>query len=273
MNIKNLFILLIVTFITISCSSRDEEITPEYNPLTTKINLGVILYGTSGSTQLAYYFEYNDAEKLTKKIGGYVGVSPGTGYSGFFSNDMYTTLVYAGDKVTLEDFSTSNQFNVPKNNKYYKLNNANLILEKEIPEPLNFNMSRKQFYTYKNGLLDEIRTTYPNMPYDPTDPLDYIQSYSEKFYYDSSKNLLRTEYFKLRNGVKVDEKTVRTFGDYDSSYNPYKRLILLDEFFYRSLSKNNFRFYREEKTYYGNISFTEQNWTFNYDSNGNIIVN
>lgn len=275
MNIKSLFALLLIAFFSFSCSNRDEEpiTSTEYNPLVTKIDIGVFAFGIPLNNPFAYYFEYDNAEKLTKKIGGFLALSGGTGYSGFYSNEIYTSLVYTDDKVTVEDFSSSSQFTVPKKTKYFKLNSTNVVLEKEIPEPQSAYRYKKQFYTYKNGLLDEIKTTLPNMPYDPTDPNDYIITYSEKFFYDGSNNLIRAEYYELHNGIKEGEKIIRTFGSYDNSYNPFKRFTLLDEFFYRSISKNNFRSYKEEKTYYGNTNISNQEWTFNYDTNANIIIN
>lgn len=273
MKIKNLLSFLLIALLTISCSSRDDEpiVTVEYSPLVKRINLGVFNPNAPSGDQFAYYFEYDSEEKLTKSIGGFIPLSGGTGYSGFFSNEIYTSLVYTNNMVTVEDFSSSSQFMVPKKSKYFKLNIASKIVEKEIPSQ-NIYSTKKQFFYYKDGNLDEIITTLPNMPYYPPD--DYIETYSEKFFYDASKNLVRTEYYELRNGIREGEKIIRTFGNFDNSYNPFKRFTLLDEYFYRSLSKNNFRTYREERTYeYGGSNTSTQSWTFNYDASGNIILN
>lgn len=149
-----------------------------------------------------------------------------------------------------------------------------MIAEKEVPDRFSSYRYKKEFYYYKNGLLDEIKTTFPNALYDPTDPNDYIETYSERFYYDATGNLTRTEYFELHSGFKTENKRIRQFENYDNSGNPFKRFTLLDEYFYRSLSKNNFRSYREEVYRFDElISRKTQEWTFNYDANGQIIIN
>lgn len=111
------------------------------------------------------------------------------------------------------------------------------------------------------------------MPFDSTDPNDYILTYLEKFYFDTNGNLTKAEYFEQRNGINNGEKIIRTFENYDNSYNPFKRLKLLDEFFFLSLSKNNYRKYSE--IHYQNetvISTTNRNWSYSYDVNGQIII-
>lgn len=201
-------------------------------------------------------------------------LSPTTGYSGFFTNEMYTSLVYNNNKVTVENFSTSTVFSVPKNSIYFTLNGAMQIEQKEIPNIYNNYWSKKQVYNYLNNKLVEIKTTLPNMPYDPSDPNDYLLTYSEKFYYNNNGNLAKTEYFEQQNGINIGEKIVRIFENYDSSLNPWERFYLLEEYFYRSFSKNNYRKYTE--LHYNNdiiTSSNETNWTFLYDSNGNILIN
>lgn len=111
------------------------------------------------------------------------------------------------------------------------------------------------------------------MPYFPNDPNDYILTYSEKFYFDTNGNLSKSEYTEKRNGIEEGEKIIRIFENYDTSINPTEKFYLLEEYFYRSLSKNNFRKYKE--IHYDNgilTSSAEHSWTFNYDANGNIIL-
>ena len=72
--------------------------------------------------------------------------------------------------------------------------------------------------------------------------------------------------------MKNGEKIIRFFENYDNSYNPFKRFTLLDEYFYRSLSQNNFRNYKEEKTESGITNVSLQEWGFNYDTSGQIII-
>lgn len=275
---KNIFTLFLLSFILFSCSrDNEDEITDNDEPLITKMSSLVLYSGFmfNNNMDLNVYFQYDSSKRLTKKTGGSLPVSGSTGFDGFFSDKVFTTLVYSGDKVLVENFSSSPDFTVPKNSKYFTLNNNQQIKQKDVPSTFYSNYrDEKQFFTYNtSGQLTEIKTTLPNMPYYPPD--DYIETYLEKFYYDSKGNLTKSEYIFQKDGVNTNEKTVRIFEDYDNSYNPWKRLYLLDEFFYRSISKNNFRKYTEIRyDYYGNISSTSiKDWGFNYDSDGNIIIN
>lgn len=273
MKLKILLCSVLISLFLYSCSNRDEEpvVTETNYPLLMKLDSRLLFSSAPIMVpDYNFYFQYDNQEKLTKKIGGFIPTSGSTGFGGVFSTELYTSLIYLNNKVTVEDFSTASTFTVPKNSKYFTLNSQFQIVEKEIPGSSLYHY-KKQIFIYNNNVLDEIKTTLPNMPYYPPD--DYIVTYSEKFYYDGSNNLIRTEYYELRDGVPEGEKIIRTFGDYDNSYNPFKRFTLLDEYFYRSLSKNNFRTYKEEVTYdYGGTNTSTQSWTFNYDGSGNIIL-
>lgn len=275
-NMKKIITILLFGFLLISCSrNEDNPENPVVNdPLITKMNVNVFYPGSKpyNQSELIFSFEYDTSKRLTKKIGGFLSVSGSTGIGGFFTDKFYTSLIYENSKVTVEDLS-SDVIYPPKNTKYYTLNSLNQIVSKEIPNTSNYWL-KKQTFNYVENKLAEIKTVLPNMPYDPTDPNDYLLTYLEKFYYDTNGNLTKAEYFEQQNGINKGEKIVRTFEDYDNSTNPTKRLQLLDEFFYRSLSKNNFRKYTEVHYNYDVISSTNTTtWTFNYDSNGQIIVN
>lgn len=277
---KNLFKLFFLSLVLFSCSrDNEDEIIDDNDPLITKMSSFVLYSGFlfNNNMDLNVYFQYDSNKRLTRKTGGFLPVSGSTGFDSSFSDKIYTSLVYNGNNVTIEDFSTSTDFTVPKNSKYFILDNNKRIKQKYVPSTvISSYRDIQQNFVYNNiGQLTEINTTLPNMPYDPTDPNDYIETYLEKFSYDSKGNLIKTEYFEQRNGVNIGIKVIRTFEDYDNSYNPWKRMYLLDEFFYRSISKNNFRKYKvvryEEN---GEISLnSQQSWTFNYDSSGNIIIN
>lgn len=271
---KHLFTILIAGICLVSCSSNGDDPENGTDPLVKQMKYeGAYLEQTPvNSSEINFNFEYDNSSRLTKKVGGYVDLSSSTGFGKFFTNEIYTSLIYTNNKVTVENFDTSDIYNVAKNSIYYTLNSSNLIEEKEIPNSLVVT-SRKLIYKYSNGKLVEIVTTYPNMVYYPDDETDYVLTYSEKFYYDANDNLIKTEYFEQHNGKDEGRKVVRTFEDYDASYNPFKRLQLLEEYFYRSLSKNNFRKYTETTYYYGDVSKNETAWTFTYDAQGNIILN
>lgn len=272
---KNIFILFFISIILFSCSrDNEDEITDNDEPLITKMSSLVLYSGFTfnSNMDLNVYFQYDNDKRLTRKTGGFLPVSGSTGFGGSFSDKVFTTLVYSGNTVLIENFSSSPDFTVPKNSKYFILNNNNQIFEREFEDGHEYNY-KKQEYKYTSGKLTEIFTTLPKMPFYPPD--DFIETYLEKFYYDSKGNLTKSEYIFQKDGLNTNEKIVRTFEDYDNSYNPWKRLYLLDEFFYRSISKNNFRTYKVVR-YQENGEITlnsQQSWSFNYDSSGNIIIN
>ena len=71
-------------------------------------------------------------------------------------------------------------------------------------------------------------------------------------------------------GIRI----VRTFGNYDTAKNVCKSLFLVEDLMYRSLSANNYRSYSEEEFWFNELQSSKtQSWTFNYDSNGQLIIN
>lgn len=270
---KYLFTILVAGICLVSCSSNEDNTeNKDSDPLVKQMKFdGSNPVLTDNYQNLNFNFEYDNQKRLTKKVGGYMAIASGTGYSRAYTDKVFTSLIYTNNKVTVENFY-SGIYTIDKNTSYYTLNSSNQIEEKEKPNNSLY-QSKKLFYKYSNGKLIEIVTTYPNMPYDPNEETDYILTYSEKFYYDDNENLFKTEYFEQHNGKNEGEKIVRTFEDYDKSYNPFKRFQLLEEYFYRSLSRNNFRRYTETSDYYGNSREVEANWEFTYDTKGNIVLN
>ncbi|PWB23447.1 hypothetical protein [Flavobacterium sp. HTF] len=272
---KHLFKILFISLLLISCSNNEDNTENNDNePVLKKINLDVTNQSNSAinPSEISFDFEYDNEKKLIKKNGGYIDISHSTGYSKRFINEVYTLLTYTNNNVTVENFTTLVDFTIPKSSVYYSLNSSNQILQKEVPNVYNNVHSKKLVFKYSKGKLIEILTSFPNMPYDLNDPTDYVITYSEKFYYDANSNLVKTEYFEQHNGINEGERIVRTFEDYDNSPNPFKRLRFLEEYFYRSLSKNNFRKYTETKYYYDDMNTQMLKWEFVYDANGQIIL-
>ena len=120
-----------------SCSSNED--TPENNldnePLIQKMTTNVFNPGSLpyDQSELIVSFEYDTNLRLTKKTGGFLTQPPASGYTGLFTNKIYTSLIYTGQNVTVEAFSSSLDFTVPLNTKFFTLNNLNQINTKEIP--------------------------------------------------------------------------------------------------------------------------------------------
>lgn len=272
---KYLVTILFAGICLVSCSNNEQDLeNNNSDPLIKQMKFDGSQIGgiPINSSEINFKFEYDSNNKLTKKVGGYIDIAAGSGYSKRFTDKVYTSLIYTDNKVTVENFYDSDIYTVAKNTAYYTLNSSNLIEEKEVPSMIAMNF-KKEFYKYSNGKLTEIITTFPNRKYYPDDVTSYILTFSEKFYYDINGNLIKTERFEQHNGKNEGEEIVRTFENYDISFNPYKKLQLLEEYFYRSLSRNNFRKYTETSYYYENVSKKESTWDFNYDKKGNIVIN
>ncbi|WP_129536095.1 hypothetical protein [Chryseobacterium sp. 3008163] len=68
------------------------------------------------------------------------------------------------------------------------------------------------------------------------------------------------------------------YSNFDTAKNPYKKLYLMNEnFFVKSLSANNYRKMSYTIEYLQNPQSVPGNgsseWTYNYDSNGQVIIN
>lgn len=126
---KNIFTLFFLSLVLLSCSrDNEDEITENEVPLLTKMILD------SGSS---FSFEYDNNKRLTKKIGGFVDPGSGTGYNPYFSDKIYTSLNYNNNNVTVEDYSSSSNFNVPKNSKYFVLDNTKLYKKRFLISIMN----------------------------------------------------------------------------------------------------------------------------------------
>ncbi len=273
---KKYLLLSLLSILTFSCN-RDDNPQQEQDDLVKNIKIDFNRTGNWINPQeIDFTLQYDSQKRLVKQIGGFLPISSSTGFNGAFSKDIYTSLTYnSNNSVLVENFLSSPQYIVPKNTNIYTLNASNQILIREIPDVSQAYLNKKLTYAYNNNLLTEITTTFPNMPYNPQDPNDYKAGYVEKFFYDNNTNLVKTEFYLQINGENKNERIVRTFENYDTSKNPTKKLYLLGDYFYRSLSKNNFRKYTETHYNINNeiTNAVEKSWSFNYDTNGNIIVN
>ncbi|WP_288788805.1 hypothetical protein [Elizabethkingia miricola] len=280
---KNLFYLLPIFILLFSCRNSDNEsdIKTEQEFLVKKISLTFIAVGHKNETpssenNIYYTFEYDSNNRLIKKIGMMLPMPSSTGYNNYyFSKDASTIIEYKGTSATLKDISTDPKLMIPEYREDLILNNSNQIIEKNILYKYSMT-NKKTKYFYNGKLLIKRETTYPNMPYDPSESWDYIETIVEDFTYDSNNNLQKivTTSHKTGNVKSINKIKEITFGNYDTSKNPFVKLGILNDYFERSLSKNNFRS-RIETSYNieGNpYKGSENTWNYSYDSNGNLIL-
>ncbi|WP_284460204.1 hypothetical protein [Chryseobacterium sp.] len=259
-----------------SCSSNNDEILTE-NPQQRTVdrpnkiswNFPVLSpNGVGNMTDPNIYFEYDSQGRVAKKVGGFIFIDPNTGYNSIhFSKDIYTSVSYNGNIISISTFSSSPDYIVPINKRTFEVDNQGRIMKSIIPSVDNPYFDKHLNYSYdSSGKLIEILTTFPNMPYDPTDPDDFIWTIAKRFTYDNIGNLKKSVEVERHNNVDFHIENTVEFSNFDTAPNPFKKLQIFEEYFYFSLSKNNFQ--KEVKLY--NSGIGESKWVNQYDSNGNV---
>ncbi|AZB09632.1 hypothetical protein EG344_12815 [Chryseobacterium sp. G0162] len=261
-----------------SCSDNDEmpidnsQQTVTEN--TSKISWNYpVLSPVFNELEQNYIFEYDSQGRVSKKVGGKLELSGSTGFSYAYSKSVYTMITYTGNTAIMKNYSSDPSFNVQLKERRFEFDNQGRVIKLVIPEVNNSYMDKYLTYTYDaSGKLMEILTQYPNVPYDPTDPQDYILTYVEKFIYNNSGNLEKATKTEKHNNVDAYITNEITFDNFDSAQNPFKNLGIFEDYFYFSLSKNNpqRRISKEYQPYSSEFFLNQSNWTNQYNTNGSL---
>lgn len=276
MKLKLFFFATLLAFT--SCSSNDDEVTTETTQQvtvnTSKVSWNFpILSQPSSGNEYNYTFEYDSQGRVTKKVGGKLELSGSTGFPYFYSKSVYTTVTYTGNTATMKNYSSDPGFNVQLKERRFEFDNQGRVVKLIIPYVNNQYLDQHLTYTYDSlGKLTEILTEYPNMPYDPNEPEDYIWTYVEKFSYNTSGNLEKVTKTEKHNNIDAYVTNEITFDNFDSAENPFKNLGIFEDYFYFSLSKNNPRrkISKEFKPYSSEFLLSQSNWTNLYNSDGSL---
>lgn len=232
-------------------------------------------------------FEYDAQNRIIFRIGDIVHISGGGGY---LHDSLYTEVTYENDKATLtkkiHPFGGLSQ--VRANYQTITFDSRNRMVQKinflEHNNPEEIDTTR---FTYLDNKLVKYRKTYTDAP----DYLDYSLSFFiESDLYYTNDNLdsivtIKTRKFSDEPYIIIAGKEVEIFSQYDTAKNPFRKLSMFDETFFRSLSKNNYSDYRKieipyaypdsdytQPGYYGPRQETEfQTWSFAYDAEGEWI--
>ncbi|WP_123909739.1 hypothetical protein [Chryseobacterium sp. G0162] len=271
-------LLLATLLVMASCSDNDEmpidnsQQTVTEN--TSKISWNYpVLSPVFNELEQNYIFEYDSQGRVSKKVGGKLELSGSTGFSYAYSKSVYTMITYTGNTAIMKNYSSDPSFNVQLKERRFEFDNQGRVIKLVIPEVNNSYMDKYLTYTYDaSGKLMEILTQYPNVPYDPTDPQDYILTYVEKFIYNNSGNLEKATKTEKHNNVDAYITNEITFDNFDSAQNPFKNLGIFEDYFYFSLSKNNpqRRISKEYQPYSSEFFLNQSNWTNQYNTNGSL---
>lgn len=261
-----------------SCSSNNDEILTEKEQVENKINAVnkiswnfPVLTPSSPGYDPNYTFEYDVQGRVVRKNGGVFSTDASTGFGSVFTNTIYTTISYSGNTAVMGTYSLDPLFIPSLDERKFEFDNQGKIIKSFFPDSSHY-FDRQLTYNYNSlGRLVEILTEYPNMPYDPTEPNDYVLTFIEKFSYDTSGNLTRAVTTERNNNADIWVVKEIEFSDFDTAQNPLKGLDVFEDYFYLSLSKNNPKKKVIKKYVAGNlVSDQYQIWTSQYNSNGTL---
>jgi len=258
--------------------------------------LSILLYGCNNDTDNtlinnkinSYYFGYVNTElgvminpdnnnlvkldykgdDIIKRIGKLIPVNSATGYNYKFTEKLYQELVYnrqTTDKliITIIEKSNTNEIQVAPNEKNLKFNEQNQIIEKVLKNTSeNLIDTINYSYNSKGQLIKSIKKKEYN---------SFTLIETSDYYYSVIQNLDSVITKSKYNDELIWSKK-EIFSDYDQASNPLKDLIIFEDTFYRSLSKNNFAKYQVLEYDENDVltSEKERNWSFFYDNLGNI---
>lgn len=266
-------IWLVVLLAIVSCSNNNDEIQTETQQNITKISWGfpeLLKSNSEYDYDPNYYFEYDAKGRVTKKIGYNLSPSSSVIFPGQIVKYIYTKISYHQNTAVIGLYSSDPILTVLPNERKFEFDTNGRIIKSIIPES-NVVMEKHLTYIYDNsGKLVEILTEFPNMPYNPEDPEDYIYNYLETFSYDVNGNLQKAITMERRNNIDFSIIKEMTFGNFDTAQNPFKKLMIFDEYFYLSLSKNNYQKSTTREFVGTNEFFHKSECTHQYDAGGNI---
>jgi len=295
-NNKLFFSGVLITIITIlGCSNDDSEnmiepidnfLIESYHGIYAQYNILLVL---NPDFDNLIKFEYDESNRIIKRIGDILHTSPNSGIQGYLHDSLYTSLTYSENKIHLEKkVSPFGGFSeVPDNETIIELDYNNRMIQKITFELYNDPQIDTTNYTYENGKLISFLKTSNRVTqgYD-----EEIRRFEESNLYYTNGNLdsIVTIYSYKPNFTDytvLTGKMTKLFSDFDTTQNPFRKLQIFEETFNRSLSNNNFTDYREQGNtyYYPNNDFYQipimgptnegdfTTWNFAYDENGEWI--
>lgn len=230
--------------------------------------------------------EYDSLNRIIKRTGNvfYTGST-----SGIVHDSLYTDLTYAGNIAyrvkKIRPFGGYSA--IDKDSALLTFDVFNRIIQKIQFKEYNYPQIDTTNYVYDiNGKLISYINTY-NKVYDDGREFRTIKE-SQLYYTNGNLDSIVTIRSLKPNFVDYTalySKYSHIFSGYDTAENPFRKLQMFDETFYRSLSNNNFTEYKlitgyydypnnnyyAEPIYYGGYESKFQTWDLIYDENGDWI--
>lgn len=257
LTMKKLFYFLFILGI-ISCANSDDilenqQISTELEP--NKAFVHYIEFPKQTIPQPSWYYTFNyENGNLIKMTGKFVK-SESIWLPDSFYPDSFITLSYSTNQTEVKYSSDTYPTIV------YTMEN-NKPKKAELYNQFNELITVKN-YTYESGKIKIYSKTYT------------FETYST-YYFDSNSNLIKSEKLE-KSGGEDKTLTTTTYSNFDNSKNPFKKLYLVNDNFYeKSLSRNNYRKINYTVEYLENPQSLPGNgnseWIYQYDSNGQIVL-
>jgi hypothetical protein len=269
MNIFKFFSIVAVLAFVSSCSNDENSSseTAEFSPKSYHFKnmdypLDMVM---SPTLENLVKIEYNHNNKISKRVGGYLYLSSGSGAGTGFTDEIYDELIYSNNLIQINRKTSSVNYSVSPFQRKLILDNQNKIIKKISYQELVFPYNDTINYFYNSS--GQISETFKGK----------LDSFNEKtkYYYNTNGNLDSIVAAKHYQNEPYNSKTKEVFSNFDNTPNPLKKLIIFEETFNRALSNNNYSKY-EKFTFDSNnnlINTEFRNWTLQYDSSGNINFN
>jgi len=258
-----LFTLLAVLLVT-ACRKSNTSAPPPDNVIRPDSVFGMYLLpdvrtASRFTTFGTAYFMY-DGNKIIRREGGRVPIVGGGGVSPFTTKQVFDTLQYDNNKITIITQARVDGITVVPTRIEIALENGRMkqkILFSNSPDQPNNDTT---FYFYgQDSRINKIERYYGS------------GKELRQFAFDSKGNLQQViSTFHNRHSTVVNITLTETFSNYDQATNTLKNYWLWNDFYYRSLSANNYAKYSFIQTNadHTQVSVGESNMPLHYDSNG-----
>lgn len=270
MNFFKVFSVIAFVIFMSSCSNEDSisnEAVTEFSPQSYHfVNMDYpINMAISISLDNLVKIEYDENNKIIKRVGGKYYLAAGSGAGSVFTNEIYDELIYSNNLIQINRKTSSTNYFIHDFERKFLLDNQNRVIKKITYQESIYPYNDTINYFYNN--LGQISETFKG-------DIDLFNE-KAKFYYNGNGNLDSIVATKHYQNEPFSSKTKEVFSNFDNTPNPLKKLVIFEETFNRALSKNNYSKY-EKLTYDSNnnlINSEFRNWTLHYDGSGNVNFN
>lgn len=257
-------LLICLSCLLLSCGKDDETAEPLIGAYAAKYMVDMN-EGAYYSSFRAYAFEYKDG-KVTQRTGGQECILDNScqGKSPLDQFSIVDDVTYGENTISIVNRSGDSEQDIRQWEWSFKLKSSNQVeyLLRKIEDSRLYDSLR---YTY--GADNRLKQIVKYRVYEDESEKFAIKDGTKDFYFNASANLEKVETRNLLDDGFVIKMTTETFGDYDTAVNPFQRLFMFDDTFYRSLSKNNFRKYRRQEVELPNGTLYEtqgRDWVLEY---------